>query len=321
MISLGTVAARIEAFSESTTKLTGSLVSALTGLEQLQYHTLIVTTGDAPLTPDSFVPAAGSAESRLLDALTFRRAIAGVLDQYGKLLVSIGSGDQEGQIEKTRQLLDAATSELGAATPDGDTSIVSANQDLTRDTSQVGTLAASGAKAKLVKIAESVQGALGFVSKVARDSSAGGIAGGIFIASTHIEQAVRQKHGMNFLMTMIPSAQTDVEALCQVIVQGEAPLAAASAALVERALSFNNARRPDKNAPARVSYDFAMASLLQDAREFTKSMTASADGIRQLPAAHEEIGHLLADVPTPGEAIRALVSAAEHSLRRRAKAK
>jgi hypothetical protein len=321
VISLGTVASRIEAFSESTTKLTGSLTSALTALEQLQCHTLIVTTSDAPLTPDSFVPAAGSAESRLLDALTFRRAIAGVLDQYGKLLVSIGSGDQEGEIEKARQLLDAATRELGAATPDGDTAIVSANEDLTRDVSQAGASAASPTKVKLVKVAEGVQGALGFVSKVAGDSSAGGIAGGIFMASTHIEQAVRQKHGMTFLTTMIPSAQADLEALCRVIVQSEAPLAAASAALVQRILTFNNACRPDKNASGRVPYDFAMASLLQDARQFTKSMTAAAAGVGQLPAAHKAIGQMLADVPTPAEAIHALVNAAEHSLRKRATVK
>ncbi|MDQ3071243.1 MAG: hypothetical protein M3R55_16125, partial [Acidobacteriota bacterium] len=188
----GAVSARLESFSESTAKIAGGLSDAVKLLEHLQLHAIVVTAADDPLTVDSFTPALGSPEQRLLDAIALQSAVASVMENYGDFVLAMGRGDDEGQLEKRRHLLEAATDELrplvGGAAGLGAAEAHIAQEAGTvqrgpTPTADVAVLEAVGAKVRVI---------LGLVAKMAGDSTPGKIAGGVDAASDGVSAHVRQ---------------------------------------------------------------------------------------------------------------------------------
>jgi hypothetical protein len=316
-ITSAAVTARIESFSESSTKIAAGLGDAMALLEHLQSHTMVVTAADDPLTLDSFTPAAGSPEQRLLDAIALRKGVAAVVDRYGQFLRTLGSGDDDGQLEKQRHLLEAATEELRPLLG-GDAAALGADQHLAADagSAQRGTTPSANV-AKLETAGVKARFILGVVAKVGGASTAGGIAGGLGMLSDGVTRHVRQEEGLKTLATLVPDLQPDVENLAHVLVESEAPLTSAADELASRLLAWTNAHRPAPGDPARAGYNLELSSLLADVGRIRALVQGVAASAAQLAPAHAEIGQMAASVPTTGEALKALAIRAESVARRR----
>ena len=317
MTASGAASARLESFSESTAKIAGGLSDAVKLLEHLQLHAIVVTAADDPLTADSFTPAAGSPEQRLLDAIALRSAVAAVLENYGAFVLAMGRGDDEGQVEKRRHLFEAATDELRPLVG-GDAGLGAADAHIAQEagTVQRGQTPTANV-ARLEAVAAKVRTILGVVAKMAGQSTAGSIAGGVDAVSDGVSAHVRQEAGMKTLASLIPDLQADVENLARMLVDSEAPLTSAADDLATRLLAWTNAHRPKADDGGRAGYDLELQSLLADVKQIRVLMQAVSGAAALLPEAHADIGRMAASVPSDGQAIKALVSRAEQVARRR----
>lgn len=317
MTAAGAVSARLESFSESTTKIAGGLGDAVKLLEHLQRHAIAVTAADDPLTTTSFTPAAGSPEQRLLDAIALRSAVASVMENYGAFVLAMGRGDDEGQLEKRRHLLEAAAEELHALAGNA-AGLEAATAHLAEDAGAAQRFKTPTAHvARLEAIGAKVRGILGMVAKMAGQSTAGSIAGGVGAVSDGVTGHVRQEAGMKTLGSLIPDLQGDVENLAGMLVDSAAPLTSAADDLAARLLAWTNAHRPKADDGGRASYNLELQSLLADARQIGDLMHAVSAAAALLPEAHADIGRMAGSVPSDGQALKSLVARAEQVARRR----
>ncbi len=311
MAKLDKIAAKASTFSESASDLAGSVRSTFDKIDQLQHTWMIMSSGESPLTPDSFSAPRGSAERNLLDALALRQASADLLAEYGKLLASLGNGDPEEAVKRQNILFEGATERLTAINDAADAEIAAVETavlDLAEGEKASRPTPHSADVVKLEGVANQTLGALGFVSKVASASTPGSIAGIIVIVSQRVAWRQRMLKGSKVMAQLAPKGQPDVAKLSAVLVDSLEPLTSVTDKLVGSIVDWHNAHRPPLEDPSRLSFEMCLASMLRIGREVKASLSELADSYGKLLSAHEELTQLVT-VGSDGKASEHLTKA------------
>jgi len=290
MAKTESVGSRVEGFSDSTSTLAARLNSTFGTLEKLQHSRMVMTSGESKLTAQSYSAPAGSPERRLLDALALRRAVADVLDQYGQLVSALAKG-ASGEEVKTRGVVFQAASDHLETLNGG--ALGKANSELEKDEESAAPKDLSPREAELLAVKNKTVGVLGFVSSVARLSTAGKVSGIIVIVNQRVTMRIRQKKGEAELKAMTLKAQADIDKLSTALADSHGPLDETTDHLVEEILAWYNKQPTPVDDPSRFSYELDVASMLKDARAIKLSLKAITDAYGKLGPAHQEIVNLL----------------------------
>ena len=223
----------------------------------------------------------------------------------------MGKGDRGGEGIGRGGWFEAASEHL--ETLDGEAALAGDDAGREKDEKSAAPKDISPREAELLAVKNKTVGLLGFVSKVARLTTAGRVSGIIVIVNQRVTKRIRLKRGEAELRVLTPKAQADVEQLSAVLADSYGPLDETTDHLIGEILTWHNKQPAAVDDPSRFSFELDVASMVRDARGIKSSLKAVTDAYGKLGPAHQDIVTLLTAKPEDWGASEKLLKSGFHA--------